>query len=115
MNIEMNDITSSIRKEMEKFDSSIDVSEVGEVIMVGDGIARVSGLENVMSSELIELPNDVMGMAMNLEEDEVGLVAQKIDVKKVKFNVYTLCLIETLLSIILIYYISYKNNYGIIK
>ena len=74
MNIEMNDITSSIRKEMEKFDSSIDVSEVGEVIMVGDGIARVSGLENVMSSELIELPNDVMGMAMNLEEDEVGLV-----------------------------------------
>ena len=74
MNIEMNDITSSIRKEMEKFDSSIDVSEVGEVIMVGDGIARVSGLENVMSSELIELPNNVMGMAMNLEEDEVGLV-----------------------------------------
>ena len=74
MNIEMNDITSSIRKEMEKFDISIDVSKVGRIIMVGDGIARVSGLENVMSSELIELPNDVMGMAMNLEEDEVGLV-----------------------------------------
>ena len=74
MNIEMNDITSSIRKELKKFDSSIDVSEVGEIIMVGDGIARVSGLENVMSSELIELPNNVMGMAMNLEEDEVGLV-----------------------------------------
>ena len=74
MKIEMNDITSSIRNEMEKFDSSIDISEVGEVIMVGDGIARVNGLENVMSSELIELPNQVMGMAMNLEEDEVGLV-----------------------------------------
>tara|TARA_B000000557_G_scaffold178932_1_gene145954 strand:+ start:16753 stop:18276 length:1524 start_codon:yes stop_codon:yes gene_type:complete len=74
MNIEMNDIALSIRKEMEKFDTSIDVAEVGEVIMVGDGIARVSGLENVMSSELIELPNNVMGMALNLEEDEVGLV-----------------------------------------
>ena len=60
MNIEMNDITSSIRKEMEKFDSSIDVAEVGEVIMVGDGIARVGGLENAMSSELIELPNNVI-------------------------------------------------------
>tara|TARA_Y100001980_G_scaffold30318_1_gene9660 strand:- start:62 stop:1585 length:1524 start_codon:yes stop_codon:yes gene_type:complete len=74
MNIEMKDIALSIRKEMEKFDTSIDVAEVGEVIMVGDGIARVSGLENVMSSELIELPNNVMGMALNLEEDEVGLV-----------------------------------------
>ena len=74
MNIEMNDIALSIREEMEKFDTSIDVAEVGEVIMVGDGIARVSGLENVMSSELIELPNNVMGMALNLEEDEVGLV-----------------------------------------
>tara|TARA_A100001011_G_scaffold311451_1_gene328487 strand:+ start:1418 stop:2941 length:1524 start_codon:yes stop_codon:yes gene_type:complete len=74
MNIEMNDIALSIRQEMEKFDTSIDVAEVGEVIMVGDGIARVSGLENVMSSELIELPNNVMGMALNLEEDEVGLV-----------------------------------------
>ena len=59
MNIEMNDIALSIRKEMEKFDTSIDVAEVGEVIMVGDGIARVSGLENVMSSELIELPKNV--------------------------------------------------------
>ena len=74
MNIEMKDIALSIRKEMEKFDTSIDVAEVGEVIMVGDGIARVSGLENVMSSELIELPNNVMGMALNLEENEVGLV-----------------------------------------
>ena len=47
---------------------------VGEIIEVGDGVARASGLENVMSSELVELPNDVFGMALNLEEDNVGLV-----------------------------------------
>ncbi|MEC7735791.1 MAG: F0F1 ATP synthase subunit alpha, partial [Candidatus Neomarinimicrobiota bacterium] len=56
------------------FDGSVDVAEVGEVIEVGDGVARVSGLENVMSSELVELPNSVFGMALNLEEDNVGLV-----------------------------------------
>ena len=48
--------------------------EVGEVLEVGDGVARVSGLENVMSSELVELPNGVFGMALNLETDNVGLV-----------------------------------------
>ncbi len=57
-----------------KYDNSVDVSEVGEIIEVGDGVARASGLENVMSSELVELPNDVFGMALNLEEDNVGLV-----------------------------------------
>ena len=48
--------------------------EVDYLISVGDGVARVSGLENVMSSELVELPNDTYGMALNLEEDNVGLV-----------------------------------------
>ena len=57
-----------------KFDLAIDVSEVGAVIEIGDGVARVSGLENVMSSELVELPNDVYGMALNLEDDNVGIV-----------------------------------------
>ena len=52
----------------------MDVSEVGEVIEIGDGVARVTGLENVMSSELVELPNGVYGMALNLEEDNVGVV-----------------------------------------
>jgi len=50
------------------------VSEVGEIIYVGDGVARVSGLENVMSSELVEFPNNVFGMALNLETDNVGIV-----------------------------------------
>ncbi|MBL7033980.1 MAG: F0F1 ATP synthase subunit alpha, partial [Candidatus Delongbacteria bacterium] len=56
------------------FSSEIDIAETGQVIMVGDGIARVFGLENVMAGELIEFPNEVMGMAMNLEEDNVGCV-----------------------------------------
>ncbi len=72
--IRTDEITKLLQEELGKLDLSIDVAEIGEVIMVGDGIARVSGLENVMSSELIELPNGVVGMAMNLEEDEVGLV-----------------------------------------
>jgi len=72
--IRTDEITKLLQEELGKLDLSIDVAEIGEVIMVGDGIARVSGLENVMASELIELPNGVVGMAMNLEEDEVGLV-----------------------------------------
>ena len=74
MDIQTDQLTKLLREQIEKFDGSIDVAEVGEVIEVGDGVARVSGLENVMSSELVELPNGVFGMALNLEEDNVGLV-----------------------------------------
>jgi len=74
MEIKTDDLTALLKKQIEKFDLAIDVSEVGEVIEIGDGVARVSGLENVMSSELVELPNGVFGMALNLEEDNVGLV-----------------------------------------
>ena len=74
MEIKTENITELLRQQIENFDASIDVSEVGEVIEIGDGVARVSGLENVMSSELVELPNDVFGMALNLENDNVGLV-----------------------------------------
>ena len=74
MDIKTDQITKLLKEQLEKYDSSIDVSEVGEIIEVGDGVARASGLENVMSSELVELPNEVFGMALNLEEDNVGLV-----------------------------------------
>ena len=74
MDINTDEIKDLLKAEIEKFDLDIDVSEVGEVLEVGDGVARVSGLENVMSSELVEFPNDVFGMALNLEEDNVGLV-----------------------------------------
>ena len=74
MDIKTDNIANLLKEQIAKFDLSVDVSEVGEVIQVGDGVARVSGLENVMSSELVELPNGVFGMALNLEDDNVGLV-----------------------------------------
>ncbi len=74
MEIKTDQITALLKEQLEKYDNAIDVSEIGEIIEVGDGVARASGLENVMSSELVALPNDVFGMALNLEEDNVGLV-----------------------------------------
>ena len=74
MEVTTDEITSLLKQQLEAYQPDLDIAEVGEVIMVGDGVARVSGLENVMSSELVELPNEVFGMALNLEEDNVGLV-----------------------------------------
>jgi len=74
MDFKSDEIVSILRKQLDNHNANIDVSEVGEITYIGDGVARVSGLENVMSSELVELPNDVFGMALNLEEDSVGIV-----------------------------------------
>ena len=74
MDINTGQIIDSLQKQLDNHNVDFDVSEVGEVIMVGDGVARVQGLENVLSSEMVELPNDVFGMAMNLEEENVGIV-----------------------------------------
>ena len=74
MEIKTENIAALLKEQIKKFDLSVDVSEVGEVIEIGDGVARVSGLEKVMSSELVELPNGVYGMALNLEDDNVGVV-----------------------------------------
>jgi F-type H+-transporting ATPase subunit alpha len=73
MRIKPEEITRIIRQQIEGFESRSDMSEVGEVIQVGDGIARVYGIENCMASELIEFPNGVYGVALNLEEDNVGV------------------------------------------
>ncbi len=74
MQIRPEEITSIIKKQIAGFSSATSLEEVGEVIMVGDGIARVHGLEKVMAGELVEFPGEVYGMAMNLEEDNVGVV-----------------------------------------
>ena len=74
MEIRPEEITSILKKQIEQFESEINVEEVGEVLQVGDGIARVYGLQNVMAMELVEFPNDVFGMALNLEEDNVGII-----------------------------------------
>src|SRR5271163_4853546 len=72
--IRADEITTLLRQEIENHEGAIDVSEVGSVISIGDGIARIHGLEKVMAGELIEFPHDVAGIAMNLEEDQVGSV-----------------------------------------
>src|SRR6516162_7869044 len=72
--IRADEITSILRQEIENYERAIDVSETGSVISLGDGIARIHGLEKVMAGELIEFPHDVAGIAMNLEEDQVGAV-----------------------------------------
>ncbi len=74
MEIRPEEITSIIKKQIERFEKQTDVEQVGEVLQVGDGIARVYGLENAMAMELVEFPNGVFGMALNLEEDNVGCV-----------------------------------------
>jgi F-type H+/Na+-transporting ATPase subunit alpha len=72
--IAADEITSILRQEIANYEKVIDVQEVGSVISVGDGIARIYGLDKVMAGELIEFPHDVAGIAMNLEEDQVGAV-----------------------------------------
>lgn len=72
--IKANEINEIIRQQIENFETGVTIAEVGTVIKVGDGIAEVHGLEKVMASELLEFPHDVRGLALNLEEDKVGVV-----------------------------------------
>jgi F-type H+-transporting ATPase subunit alpha len=74
MDIKINQIGNLLRDQIKNIDNNVDVNEVGEVLEIGDGVARTSGLGNVMSSELVEFPNNVFGMALNLEEENVGVV-----------------------------------------
>ncbi|MFD2629352.1 F0F1 ATP synthase subunit alpha [Oceanobacillus kapialis] len=74
MSIKAEEISKLIKQQIENFDSDIEVSDVGTVIEIGDGIARAHGLDNVMAGELLEFSNGVMGMAQNLEESNVGIV-----------------------------------------
>ena len=74
MNLKPEEISSVIQREISEFKVELDIEEVGTVIQVGDGVARVYGLMNCVYSELIEFPNGVFGMALNLEEDNVGCI-----------------------------------------
>ncbi len=74
MEIKVDEISEYLKKQITDFEKRVDVSEIGVVVSVGDGISRIYGLDNCMSSELLEFPNNVFGMALNLEEDIVGAV-----------------------------------------
>ncbi|HXE76479.1 MAG TPA: F0F1 ATP synthase subunit alpha [Candidatus Xenobia bacterium] len=73
-NIKADEITKLLREQIENYEQAVAVEEIGSVISVGDGIARVHGLEKCMASEMLEFPHGVMGIALNLEEDQVGVV-----------------------------------------
>lgn len=68
------EVSAILRKQLSGFDNEVDVYDVGTVLAVGDGIAQVYGLSQVMASELVEFPNDIVGMVLNLDEDSVGCV-----------------------------------------
>jgi len=72
--IRADEISERIKEQLKGYEAAVDVAEVGTVIEVGDGIARIYGLEKVMAGELLELPHDVIGMVLNLEEDNVGAI-----------------------------------------
>lgn len=74
MNLRPEEISSVIKDQIKRYASALEVTDVGTVIQVADGIARVHGLENAMQGELLEFPGDVFGMVLNLEEDNVGAV-----------------------------------------
>jgi len=74
MRFKADEIASVIQQEIEQFESRIDVREVGRVVGIGDGIARIYGLSGVASGEMVEFPNGAFGLAMNLEEDSVGVI-----------------------------------------
>ena len=74
MKLKPEEISSVIKEQIERYASQLEVADVGTVIQVADGIARIHGLENAMQGELLEFPGEVYGMVLNLEEDNVGAV-----------------------------------------
>ncbi|HEV8231323.1 MAG TPA: F0F1 ATP synthase subunit alpha, partial [Thermoanaerobaculia bacterium] len=74
MEIKADEITEILKRQLAGYEKSIDVAEVGTVLSVGDGIARAYGLDKVMAGELLDFGHDVYGLALNLEEDNVGVV-----------------------------------------
>ena len=75
MNLKPEEISSVIKEQMKRYAAQLQVADVGTVIQVADGIARIHGLENAMQGELLEFPGEVYGMVLNLEEDNVGALS----------------------------------------
>ena len=84
MEIKAEEITQVIKEQIGKYEKEVDIREVGRVLSVGDGIARIYGLQNVMANELIEFPHGIIGMVLNLEEDNVGaaILGEDVHIKE---------------------------------
>ncbi|HHX60966.1 MAG TPA: F0F1 ATP synthase subunit alpha, partial [Epulopiscium sp.] len=74
MNLRPEEISAVIKEQIKNYKTHLEVSQVGTVLQVGDGIARIHGLEKAMSGELLEFPGGIFGMVLNLEEDNIGVV-----------------------------------------
>ena len=74
MNLRPEEISSVIKEQIKNYSTKFEVADIGTVIQVADGIARIHGLEKAMQGELLEFPNEIYGMVLNLEEDNVGAV-----------------------------------------
>ncbi|MBC7345064.1 MAG: F0F1 ATP synthase subunit alpha, partial [Clostridia bacterium] len=74
MSLRPDEISAILKEQIARYEAEVEVEDVGTVIQVGDGIARVYGLEKAMASELLEFPGEVYGMVLNLEEDNIGCV-----------------------------------------
>ena len=74
MEINPSEVTKILKEQIKNFGEKAEISEVGQVLSVGDGIARIYGLDNVQAGEMVEFPNGIRGMALNLEIDNVGIV-----------------------------------------
>lgn len=74
LTIRTDEVSRVLKEQIRNYNKSIQVTETGSILSIGDGVARIYGLENAMAGELIEFPNDVMGMVLNLEQDSVGVV-----------------------------------------
>ena len=78
MNLKPEEISSVIKEQIKNYETKLETSDVGTVIQVADGIARIHGLENAMQGELLEIPGEVYGVVMNLEEDNVKISTREI-------------------------------------
>ncbi|NLT57342.1 MAG: F0F1 ATP synthase subunit alpha, partial [Clostridiales bacterium] len=79
MNLRPDEVSSVIKKQIQAFTLKLDITQAGSVIHVGDGIVRVHGLENAMVGEILAFPNEVYGIALNLDEDSIGAVLMGSD------------------------------------
>ena len=81
MKLRPEEITSVLKSRIQRYEAGVDIQEVGTVVQVGDGVARIQGLENAVASEMLSLPHGVMGLVLNLEEDSVGAVLMGEDTR----------------------------------
>ena len=82
MDLKSSEISNILKKQIKNLNLDQDVAEVGQVLSVGDGIARIYGLDNVQAGEMIEFPGNIKGMALNLEQDNVGAVMDSMELEK---------------------------------